>query len=340
MDREMSPREQEFAQTVKAAREVGLVDKTDEKPAPAPVEPKPEAKVEAPAKVDEPAKADAPAQTELPLPEPAKETEPFEGFKDLPENVQKHYLAAQEKIQAEAQRAAAAEQEKARFHNMVAPMQRQNNDLIRQLREKDAAVLEMRKMQTAAPSAEQWEKFKTEFPEEAKAIEDRLGPMAKTVEALTQQLEQEKQERVELRNRIVANEEIARLGRPEKEGGFGFPNFREVLASDDFKAWFDGHDADDQQEIHEYLERLDAKSYAKVLRRFRTDKIAAEQFLAQPTNQPVSKPTTVAAAKKPEADPSPVRTQVIAPAKPAYKTEAEKKYAEAIQSARSQGYPV
>jgi hypothetical protein len=31
---------------------------------------------------------------------------------------------------------------------------------------------------------------------------------------------------------------------------------------------------------------------------------------------------------------------VIAPAKPAYKTEAEKKYAEAIQSARSQGYPV
>ena len=231
----------------------------------------------------------------------AKEAEGlFPGYNQLPDETR---AAIDGIIASERAERAAAEEKARRFYNQNLPIQRALTRTEKQLRELTSAQHAPSPPASKTPArteiASRLEKFRSELPDEAAAIEEAIAAnmspvkqkneeLEKTVHALVTELEYEK-----------TVKELNRLD----------PAWQSKITSEDFEAWRDAvcdesgdyYDPMLAEAIDRAVERDDGKAMRSILIRFndelaRANELEAAQRGAAPTQ--VRKPTPDPSARK------------------------------------------
>ncbi len=231
----------------------------------------------------------------------AKEAEGlFPGYNQLPDETR---AAIDGIIASERAERAAAEEKARRFYNQNLPIQRALTRTEKQLRDLTSAQHAPSPPASKTPAqteiASRLEKFRSELPDEAAAIEEAIAAnmspvkqkneeLEKTVHALVTELEYEK-----------TVKELNRLD----------PAWQSKITSEDFEAWRDAvcdesgdyYDPMLAEAIDRAVERDDGKAMRSILIRFndelaRANELEAAQRSAAPTQ--VRKPTPDPSARK------------------------------------------
>lgn len=242
-------------------------------------------------------------ETQAPAaPQPAAaESEPFEGFSQLPETVRSRFTETWEKTKALERDLSDSRRQYGALNGRVPALQRQ--------------LTELQKRTAAAPSsapaqtrAEAWEEFKRNWPEEAKAHEERqaqiaaelggkLDPIASELKELREWREKVQEQMIEAENEQI-REEMTELipdwrviaGLEDRDGNeLELDQNGRAQMHPEFKAWVAAHPAWKRDAYVVALNSRDPSQMAAVFTDFKRDYHDAlvEEEAAQQSTPPV-----------------------------------------------------
>jgi hypothetical protein len=227
---------------------------------------------------------------------PQQEAPPFEGFEALPEPIRQKWVEAETQRKKFETDLAQARRETSALKGKVPYLERE----LAALRKNKPAVAAPASSSAAPMSAEAWEKFKADFPQDAAAFEQALARQAGEISGKLSPIEQQLKEQAERLERFeqmaqqAENEQIQETldeavpdwriiaGWETAEGGQG-----EGTWHPEFQAWLDSMPNRVRGQYEEALTSRDPDDIAYVINSFKRDYMIAlsEEGAAPPQQQ-------------------------------------------------------